>query len=81
MTIYFFIGRSVKIALTVEQLSDQHGTACGTAKGVVGQADELVIKEAVLAQSAEGHAHAAVDITVQSGLRTVVFLKVGDVCK
>ena len=41
------------------------------------QADKLIIVQCVLAQTANGDAHAAFEVAVQLGLRTIVFFKIG----
>ena len=42
------------------------------------KAYELVVVNDVLAESAAGHAHTAVEVTVEVCLGTVILLKVGD---
>ena len=44
----------------------------------MGKANELIVVEAILTKSACGDTHTAIDVAVESGLRTVILLKVGD---
>ena len=42
----------------------------------MGQSYELVVKHGVLTETTNGNAHTTVDVTVKTGLRTVVFFEV-----
>ena len=64
------------IIIRAQQFGEQHRAAGGTAQGVVGQTDELVVVLAVLAQTAEGDGHTALEVAVQLGLRHIVFLEI-----
>ena len=73
-----FTNLSVKISLTEEQLRRQYGAACRAAQGIVRKPHKFVVEDGVLAQSAERYAHAAVQIAVQTRLRTVVLVEIRD---
>jgi hypothetical protein len=44
----------------------------------VGEADELIVVNAVLTETACGDTHTAVDVTVETSLGTVILLKIGN---
>ena len=69
---------SVKISLSVKKLCDEHSSACRATKRVVGKSYELIVVDLILAESADSNAHAAVNITVELCLGTIILLKVGD---
>ena len=66
------------IALCLEQLRAENAAAGRAADGVVGQAHELPVKEAVGAEPADGDAEAALVIHIQLNLGTVVLFEVLD---
>lgn len=66
------------VAEGLEHFGALEGAAGGTAQGVVGQAHELPIEDGVLAQTADGNAHAALVIHVKLDLRAVLLSEVLD---
>ena len=63
-------------AFGAEKLCQEHGAAGGAPQGVVAEADELIVVLGVRPQAADGHRHAVFQHPVQTGLGTVVLLKV-----
>ena len=68
----------IDVARGLEELRAQDTAAGSAADGVVGEADELPVKEGVGAESADGDAETALVVDVQLDLGTVVLFQVLD---
>ena len=73
-----FCSLCCNVAKVNQCFSAEHRTAGRAAQGVVRQADELVIIYRILAESADGNAHAALVVYIQCNLRTVVLFQILD---
>ena len=65
------------VAQMDEQLGGQDGTTSGSADGVVRETGKFVVKQWILAQAANGDAHAMANFSVENRLGPVVFGKIG----
>ena len=74
----FFILHSVKVSLSVKQLGNKNCAACCATESVVREANELIVVEAILTESACAYAHSAVKVTVEPCLGAIVLLEIGD---
>ena len=72
LTITALMALSVKIALCSEKLSHKNGSACCASQSVVGEANELVVPDDIVSQTADGDSHAVFKVSVKLCLGTVI---------
>ena len=66
----------IEISFRSEQFGKQNSSARRSAQCVVRKADKLIIEHAVFSESARANRHTEFDVSVEFGLRSVVFGKV-----
>ena len=69
---------ALQISLCCQQLRHQERASGRAAERIVRQTHEFPVEQGILAQTSRADAHTAADIPIQTGLRTVFFLKIRD---